>query len=212
MVQSHFTRLINVSRCETVGYRTTRRFLSQRRYVWILSPVNHQTLGWQTRQEIAENPAYVLEVGVVALVVQLQVRNQYCLRLQEEKGAVRFICLADQEFSLPVTGVRSQVIQLSPHQEGGIHACVDQNAADHGCGSSLAMSSTNSQASPPLHEPCQRLGPFHHRNPALLRLQDFLVGIWNGGRDDNSIRVVNVGLRVSQDDRYSGLFQAVNVT
>src|SRR5680860_719931 len=49
MVQTHFTRLINVSRCETVGYRPTRRFLSQRRKVWILSTVKQQTQGRKTR-------------------------------------------------------------------------------------------------------------------------------------------------------------------
>ena len=98
----------------------------QRGRAVVFAAIHQQTVGGQAADELGEDPLDVLEVQVVAVMVQLHVGEHRHLGVQQKERPVGLVGLAHHEVALAVPGVGAEVVQLASDQEGRVETAVDQ--------------------------------------------------------------------------------------
>ena len=145
--------------------------------------------------ELAEGVLEILDGAVMVEVVRLDVGDHDDGRVKEEEGAVGLVCLGNVVLGLTAVGVRVIALDEATDEERRVELHAVKHGGDHRRRGGLAVGTRNRDGLVAEREGREHLGARPDVDAELAGADDLGVGLRNGRRDDDDVRVHGVDRR-----------------
>ncbi len=177
---------------ESVGDETLLHLRNERLHIGIVETQNGKAEKRYLVDELDKVCLDFIEIAIKVEMVGVDIGDYGDNRRQLEEGAVRFVCLGHQKFSLSQFGVGPKSVETAADHRRRIDAAMDQNGGDHAGGGGFAVRTGDGDAVLHAHQLGQHFRPRDNRYQPPVRFENLRVSGAHGSGGDHHIGVADV--------------------